>query len=266
MYSKPQLALKYISYWLKASNGKGHGVHSPFVFEFITKVLNDNRSFYAYDQIEAVRLQLLNDDKTLTIEDFGAGSRVIKNNQRKVSFIAGSSLKPKKFSQLLFRMVNTYQPKTILEIGTSLGITTSYLASAKSNAQVTTMEGAKEVAATAKANFSKLGLQNIHVVEGNFDNTLQPTVNNISEDIDFAFLDGNHRYEPTVQYFETLLPKLNEYSIVILDDVHWSEEMEKAWQYVKDHEKVTLTIDLFFIGIAFFRKENKVKQHFDIRF
>jgi predicted O-methyltransferase YrrM len=265
MYSKLQLAIKYLKYYFAASNGKGHGVHSPFVFDFITKILNDSRQFYAYQQIEGMRNALLHDERILTIQDFGAGSRIIKHNQRKVSSIASSSLKPKKFSQLLFRMVNYYQPQSILEIGTSLGITSSYLAAANSNARLITMEGATEVAVIAKENFSKQQLQNIQLVEGNFDETLTATIAQLSA-IDFAFLDGNHRYQPTVHYFEAILPKLNEYSIVILDDVHWSEEMEQAWQYVQQHPTVTLTIDLFFIGIAFFRKENKVKQHFAVRF
>ncbi len=265
MYSRLQSVIKYLKYYSAASNGKGHGVHSPFVYDFIIHVLNDTRSFYSYKQIEAIRQQLLHDDRILQIEDFGAGSRTIKNTERKVAAVAGSSLKPSKFSQLLFRMVNYYQPKTILEVGTSLGITTAYLASAKKDASVITMEGAKAVAAVAKENFTKLALTNITIVEGNFDETLAATVQPLPS-VDFAFLDGNHRYEPTIRYFDTLLNHIHEYSIVIMDDIHWSEEMEQAWYKVQQYEQVTLTIDLYFIGILFFRKENKVKQHFTIRF
>src|SRR3954471_19072 len=128
MYSKWQMAKKYMQYWWHASNRKGHGVHSPFVFSFITQVLNDKRFFYCYETVEIVREQLKKDDSLLTLEDFGAGSRIHSHTQRKVSAIATSSLKPKKFSRLLFRMVNYFQPATILELGTSLGMTTSYLA------------------------------------------------------------------------------------------------------------------------------------------
>jgi len=265
MYSRLQSVIKYLTYYTAASNGKGHGVHSPFVYDFIIHVLNDRRPFYAYTQIEAIRQQLLQDDRMLQIEDFGAGSRTIKTTQRKVAAIAGSSLKPSKFSQLLFRMINYYQSQTILEVGTSLGITTAYLASARQDASVITMEGATAVAAVAKENFTELGLTNIKVVEGNFDETLLSTVSPLSS-IDFAFLDGNHRYEPTIRYFDSLLDHLHEYSIVVMDDIHWSEEMEQAWYKAQQYEQVTLTIDLFFIGILFFRKESKVKQHFAIRF
>jgi predicted O-methyltransferase YrrM len=265
MYSPTQLALKFINYYFKASNGIGHGIHSPFVYEFVSEVLNDRRQFYAYNLIEQIRQQLLTNGQSLTIEDFGAGSHTGLTKNRLVKQIAKSSLKPKKFSQLMFRMVDHYQPKTILELGTSLGVTTAYLASAKNDAQVITMEGSTAIAQVAKENFKQLNLQNIEVVEGNFDETLFNTIAQLST-IDFAFLDGNHRYEPTIRYFHEVLKKTHEYTIIILDDVHWSKEMEQAWEEVKQHPSVTMTIDLFFIGILLFRKEFKVKQDFTIRF
>ena len=266
MYSKFKLVSKYINYYLTASNGKGHGVHSPFVFEFITQVLNDERNYYCYETIEPFR-QRINQDKTiLTIDDFGAGSRVNSQHKRTVASIAASSLKPKKFAQLLFRIVNFYKPKNILELGTSLGITTAYLASANNQTPVTTLEGAAQVAATAQKNFDALHLQNIKIVQGNFDEMLESVISTAFETIDFAFIDGNHRKEPTIKYFEQLLSKTNEHSILIFDDVHWSKEMEEAWETIKSHDAVTLSIDLFYIGIIFFRKEQIAKQHFSIRF
>lgn len=240
-------------------------MHSPFVYEFINEVLIDDRNFYAYLQIENVRQQLLQDHRKLIIEDFGAGSRVLNNKQRTVSSIASTSLKPKKYSQLLFRMINYYQPKTILELGTSLGVTSSYLAAANYTSQVITMEGSLAIASVAKENFYNLGLDNIEVVVGNFDNTLYTVISKLSN-IDFAFIDGNHRYSPTITYFNQLLSKVDNQTIIIFDDIHWSKEMEQAWKEVQQHPSVTLTIDLFFIGIVFLKKEIKIKQHFAIRF
>ncbi len=265
MYSPVQLAFKYINYYLKASNGKGHGVHSPFVFAFVKDVLNDKRGFYTYNQVERVRHQLLTDARQLTIEDFGAGSHTGLTKQRTVKAIAKSSLKPSKFSQLLFRMVDYYQPKTIVELGTSLGITTAYLAAAKPDATVITMEGSTAVANIAKENFQKLQLHNIQLVQGNFDETLTTVLANLPT-LDLAFLDGNHRYQPTINYFNEVLKKSNEHTIIILDDVHWSQEMEQAWEEVKQHPQVTMTIDLFFIGIVLLRRDFKVKQDFVVRF
>lgn len=265
MFTPFQLASKYIRYYLTASNGKGHGVHSPFVYRFITEILQDDRSFYLFEPIEQLRKKLLRDHSAIFIEDFGAGSRVYNTRQKQVSAIAGSSLKSKKIAQLLFRMVNDTAPSTVLELGTSFGITTAYLAAANSKASVITMEGSPAVAEMARKHFLDLGLQHIRQVTGNIDDTLDKTLESVDA-VDFAFLDGNHRYEPTMRYFNKILEKSHENTVIVLDDIHWSEEMEAAWEKVKKHPSVTLTIDLFFIGIVFFRKEQHVPEHFIIRF
>jgi predicted O-methyltransferase YrrM len=153
----------------------------------------------------------------------------------------------------------------MLELGTSLGITSAYLASAKDDSKLVTMEGSKEIAAIAQSNFEKLNVKNVSIITGNFDDQL-PAFLNRQDKLDFVFIDGNHRLEPTLRYFEMLLPKTREGSILIFDDIHWSEEMEMAWKQIQHHPQVTVTVDLFFIGLVFFRKENKVKQHFLINF
>ncbi|MCU7694106.1 O-methyltransferase [Haoranjiania flava] len=269
MYSSVQLAKKYITYWLKASNGKGHGTHSPFVFDFIKNVLNKKPHQSDVGGIEQIRHSLQEDNRLLTLQDFGAGSSIENIKQRRVSSIAKNSLKSEKCAQLIYKIVKYYQPKTILELGTCLGITTSYLASANKWAAVHTMEGAHEVAQVAKDIFKKQSLDNIQITEGNFDDTLPAFIENFSkqhEGLDFAFIDGNHREAPTVSYFHALKPLLHKDSIVVFDDIHWSEGMERAWEKIKNDDDVTLSIDLFFIGIVFFKKEFKVKQHFTIRY
>lgn len=265
VYNSFQLALKYLRYYFTASNGKGHGMHSPFIFDFIVKVLNDKKQYPAYTIVEKLRHDLLNNSGVLTVKDFGAGSAIDKSSQRRISSIAKNAAKPAKYGQLLFRMAQYYKPDTVLELGTSLGITTSYLSFARPNSQVITMEGSSSIASTACENFKKPELQNIEMVEGNFDNTLAEVVNR-ARTLDFVFLDGNHRLQPTVQYFNTILGKINSGSIVVVDDIHWSSEMEQAWQAIKNHPSAKCSVDLFFIGIIFFREEFHEKQHFTIRF
>ena len=265
MFSRFQLALKYLHYYFTASSNKGHGIHSPFVFHFITKVLNDRTHYPSYDIVEKLRHDLLRNKTLLTIEDFGAGSAIDKSNQRTIASIAKHATKSKKHGQLLFRMVKEYKPQNILELGTSLGITTAYLASANPDAKVITMEGAQEISNIAQQNFNTSGLQNAKLVEGNFDNTLQSTIAQLPS-VDFAFIDGNHRREPTERYFQQLLPKTHRDSVLIFDDIHWSAGMEAAWQTIREHPSVRCSVDLFFIGIVFFRQEFKEKQHFRIRF
>ncbi len=265
MYSVTQLARKYFKYYLSASNARGHGVHSPFVFDFIKFVKNDSRAYGCYPKIEELRRELLQNKTLIEVEDFGAGSTILKTNQRAIYKMAQSSLKPKKFAQLLYRIVQYYKPQTILELGTSFGITSVYLASGNGAATVYTLEGSPAIAAIARSHFASLGLQNVQLVEGDFAQTLQPLLNDLPL-VDLAFIDGNHRKEPTLQYFQSLLAKTNEQSILIFDDIHWSQEMEAAWEQIKLHPRVTLSIDLFFIGLVFFKKDFKETQHYSIRF
>lgn len=264
MYSSLQLAQKYLKYYLTATNGKGHGVHSPFVFEFIKFVLNDKKHYGVYDTAEAVRKRLLENEHFIEVEDFGAGSAVIKTNRRKIKDIAASSLKPKKYGRLLFRMVQYYGLGQVLELGTSFGITTAYMASAKNKPSVTTMEGSGEIAGIAQQNFGTLELDNINIIKGNFENTLPAFL--AGRETGLAFVDGNHRKLPTLRYFEQILASAKDETIIVFDDIHWSREMEEAWEAIKQHNAVTLTIDLFFIGIIFLRKDFKVKQHFTVRY
>lgn len=265
MFSRWQLAKKYIHYFFTADNGKGHGVHSPFVFDFIIHVLNDKTQYPAYAQVETLRTQLLGNNTLLTVEDFGAGSALGNTRQRSIASIARNAAKSKKLAQLLFRIVHYYKPASVLELGTSLGVSAAYLSLANPAGKVVTGEGSVAVAEQARANFHQLGLRNVTLVPGNFDETLPAMLQQLPQ-VGLAFLDGNHRLEPTLRYFEQLLPQLTDQSIVILDDIHWSEGMEQAWEQVKAHPSVTMTIDLFFVGLVLFRKDFKVKQHFTVRF
>lgn len=265
MYTRSQLAKKYIQYYLTASSGKGHGIHSPFVFDLIKNVLRDKKIYSCYPLIEKVRQQLLKQKCEIEVEDFGAGSAVIKTNKRAVDHIAASSLKPVKYAQLLFRIVQYYKPAKIVELGTSFGITTAYLSAGNPYAQIYTVEGSPAIASIAASTFNIVGAENIQLVTGNFEENLPGLLSSI-QCVDLAFIDGNHRMEPTFNYFQQLLNHSTGSTILIFDDIHWSAEMEEAWSAIKQHPSVTLTIDLFFIGIIFINPDFKIPQHYSIRF
>ena len=265
MYSKLTHAKKWWHYYRTASNGQGHGIHSPFIFDFVKNVLNDKRDFYAFGPIESLRQKLIADHSIIQVDDLGAGSRISQSNQRKISEMARHALKSKKQAQFLFRLVNHYQPKNIVELGTSFGLTTAYLAAANGNAKVYTIEGIPSIAAIARKNFQQLNLYNTELLQGSFDLVLPAVLEKIKE-VNFAFVDGNHRLEPTLRYFEWLLKHSNENTIMVFDDIHWSEEMELAWKKIGQDPTVTCTVDLFFLGLVFLRKDFKVKQNFTIRF
>lgn len=265
VYSSLQLTKKYLQYYRTALNGKGHGMHSPFVFQFILHVLNNNSGYEAPASVEVLRRELLVDERLLDIEDLGAGSRVATRKQRTVKQLAKTAVKPKKYGQLLYRLVKHYQPQNIIELGTSLGVTTAYLAAANPAANVITVEGSEAVHCVAKDNFNTLHLQNIQALHGNFD-TVLPQVLPTMDKVDLGYVDGNHRLKPTLLYFEQFLTKAHNDTILIFDDIHWSEEMEQAWRQIQEHPSVRCSVDIFFLGFIFFRNEFKEKQHFTVRF
>lgn len=252
----------YLAYRFRSTNE--HGIHSPFVYELLTNVIYTKTEYYTYQAIEELREKLLTSGEIIECTDLGAGS--LKNNRKKRSIkqIARTALKSPKYAQLIFRLVNHFQPKQVLELGTSLGITTAYMASVNSKANIITIEGCKEITDVARQNFEQLELKNIEQLTGNFDVVL-PLVLNEKEKLDFVFFDGNHRKGPTLNYFEQCLQKAQEDSVFIFDDIYWSAEMKEAWEEIKQNNRVTVSIDLFYMGIVFFRKE-QAKQHFIIKF
>jgi predicted O-methyltransferase YrrM len=240
-----------------------HGVHSPFVYRLVDEVIYDKSHKKVYDEVEAARQRLLVDGRPITVLDLGAGSHVNNNQQKKVSDIASHALKPPKLAQLLYRITADLQPKGIIELGTCLGITTVYLQKAAPEAKVYTLEGSPETAAIAQEVFDKAGLKNIGLVTGNFDDTLPGIINSLDK-VDFIFVDGNHQKDATLKYFQWALPKVHENTVLIFDDIYWSEGMKEAWAQIKAHPSVTVTVDLFWIGLVYFKK-GREKEDFLIR-
>ncbi len=256
------MALKYLKY--RSKSGNQHSIHSPFVFELYNDVITDVTPFYVYEDIESIRAKLLLTDMTIAIDDHGAGSTVNKSSSRTVKDIANNTLKTPKYGQLLFRLVNRFKPTTVLELGTSLGLSTLYLAGSSQATQVTTVEGCANTAKVAQINFDKIGFANIELVNATFDKYL-PTYLSKTPQLDFVFFDGNHQEEATLNYFNLCVEKAHQESVFVFDDIHWSEGMTAAWEKIKHHPRVTTTIDLFFVGIVFFNPDLS-KEDFLLKF
>ncbi len=254
------IIIRYIRYFITAKNK--HSAHGPFLYEFITKVLNNPSSDTYCERIDQLRAKLYKSHKSINITDFGAGSQINNSKTRKIRDIARNSAKNSKYGELLYRITKFYNVNNVLELGTSLGISTLYLANTKS--KVYTLEGCKETANIAKENFEEMERKNINLTLGDFQNTLEDTLKK-TDPLDLVFIDGNHQEEATIQYFEKCLKYANNNTIFIFDDIHWSRGMENAWRYIKSNYTTTLTIDLFFIGIVFIKTELS-KENYTIRF
>lgn len=248
----------YINFLIGSTNE--HGVHSPFVYDLITQCFYDRSPYEEYNTLAAHRNKFLSDHSDISVTDLGAGSRVFKSDKRKISAMARHAGINRKRQKLLLRMLRYFKPEKVLELGTSLGLSTMAMALGHSSSEITSIEGCPATAAKAREYFDVFDVQNIQVHNTDFDTFLTET----NAIFDLVYVDGNHTRTDTLRYFELLLKCIHNDSMIILDDIHWSKEMYSAWKEIISNEQVTVSIDSFQWGIIFFRKEQN-KQDFKIR-
>lgn len=240
-------------------------LHSPFVFELYNACIARQKYPANLALIEQIKQNALHNQTPITQLDFGALGSKQKLRTRSVSYFAQTHAKPKRLAYILHQIIKKYSYKNCLELGTSLGFTSMYLAKALPEGGVLhSIEGAPEIASMAKQHLKQAEVSNcvkLHV--GNFNDLLPEVLSHIPV-LDFAFIDGNHTYEATMNYFQQLLPKVTEQSVLIFDDIYWSEGMTKAWQEIKAHPKVHVSVDLFYIGLVYFRT-TQTEEHFKLR-
>ena len=255
-------AIKYIQHYITGQTR--HDAHSPFMYNLITQCIKRKGDTGMCMRIERLKGDLTNSPLVIEVVDYGAGTGNGNTYTYPVQDIAKKSAIGRRHGRLLNRLVKYFQPEHILELGTSLGIGTAYLASANDDAKVVSVEGSPETAALARQNLQKLGITNVEVEVGNFDVVL-PAIISAQPRLDFVFFDGNHRKEPTLDYFNQCLAKAHGDTVFVFHDIHWSAGMEEAWEEIKAHPRVKVTVDLFFSGLVFFKPE-LTKQHYRLRF
>lgn len=267
LYRAASFALHRLTAW----NTRGEGVHSPYLFYIVRMLLYDTNSYYAWKSIEQQRNAMLHTSKLVHTNDYGTGC----SGEKKVQDIARTSLCSMREGQIYFRLVNflsqqynnkhSNEPLTILELGTSLGISTAYLAMPDARNQVITMDGSHDIIEVAKQNWQQLGIENVTCVEANIDDSLADTLINIAHaHVSLALIDANHTREATLHYFDQIAKYVRDDSIVIVDDIHHSREMNEAWQQIKHRDDVTATMDLYECGVIFF-DHHYLKKHYKLR-
>jgi len=237
-----------------------YDVHSPFLYQFLEEVLEDDRYYYAFGENEMLRRRLLNDRGRLQIDDFGAGSKANPARERSIRDVARHSAVSSAAGRFLFRLVQFVKPSRMLELGTSLGISAAYQAAAARRARFLTIEGCPSIAEAARENLDRFGYSKVEISTGKFTEKLPEALEKL-EQLDYLYLDGDHRRGASLQYFEQCLKYAHPESVFVIADIYWSEEMREAWQQMKAHPAVRLSVDVFHFGLLFFRREQLEPSH-----
>lgn len=258
MINKLHQIKHFLLHWLKASRG-GHGVHSPFVFQLCEEVFYNQHSFYDFEKLNQLRQKLQADHREIEVMDLGAGSQKLSGQTRKVSDITKHGISTRKKSELLFRLIHVLKPKLLIELGTSIGLNAQYMHFAAKESELYTIEGNPALKKFAEDLATDHEAQHIHFLEGNFNEALPALLEQLGG-FDLLYIDGNHQYQATLNYFHLALKYKHPGSVILLDDIYWSPAMTKAWEEIKTNPEVKLSLDLFHFGIVFFREEIKEKQ------
>lgn len=240
-----------------------YNVHSPFAYKLLKECLEHKKTYYAYEKIEALRKKLKASPKQINKADFGAGS-INKglNKSQSVRYLASTASSTFSKGSFLFKLVKHLEPNTILELGTCIGIGTSYMASARKNAKLVSLEACPETHQLAKDNCKELGLEHIELICTTFQDYFKTKPQN---NFDLIYMDGHHQYEASKDYFEKIYPLLNrEKAVVVMDDIYWSKGMNRAWKELKEDPRIHSSIDLFQLGLLIINTDIKTKQHFKI--
>jgi len=252
--------IEYLKFLSKSSNQ--HGVHSPFVYNLVTLCFYKKTELNQLAIFLNIKKRILNSQKTILVNDLGSGSKIFKTNKRKVSNIGKIAGISKKKAAILIRLIDYFRPSNILEIGTSVGLSTSAIKIGNDKSNITTLEGCLETSKIAKNLFKEQKFNNINIITGNFKDTIKQAIK--EKQFDFIYFDGNHTKKDTLNYLKDCLTTIKNESIWVFDDIYWNQEMKQAWSEIKKHPKVTVTVDIFHWGIVFFKK-GQAKEHFKIR-
>jgi predicted O-methyltransferase YrrM len=255
---------RFLKYYLFSSHKKGHGIHSPFVFNLVINVFRNKITPDIVCKIENIRKGMISDKQVIEVTDFGTGSKTNKGRLRRVSEIVRKSSVQKKYGELLAGLSKEFGRNSVIEFGTSLGISTMYMGEANLGATIYTMEGCPSISEIALKNFSEAGLTNIRLHTGSFENVL-PVLENLHIRPGLVYIDGNHRKSPTIEYFNRMAELSDKETVIVIDDIYSSREMGEAWREIKENKKVSFTIDIFRMGIVFFR-EGMTRSDYIIRY
>ena len=222
---------KYIAHLFHTRHRKGHGIHSPYLFEFVNGVLFNSQGIEAPRAIIKEHLKL----------------------RSAYAFVRRSSVS-KRYGFLLYRITRWFQAQMIIELGTGMGISTLYLSSGSPDTPLHSIEGEKDRAALAAQLICRCCPGPVSIHWGEMEEKLEHILPLIPQRF-VAFVDGNHYYAPTVEYLRRLLDRAGDEAVIVMDDIYWSRGMHRAWKEVASWPEVQVSIDLFHMGILLLRRD-----------
>lgn len=258
------LAQRAVSYWLFSRHRKGHGIHSPYIFNLFSEIFENKPDRSVVKTVENSRERFLNRSDSVVVHDLGSGSLKMGEGRRRVSDIARHSSVKRRYVGIISALAGMSDGRAVIELGTSLGLGTMAMALSAPNSKVITIEGCPDTAAIAMDNFSRLGISNIDTRIGDIGLLLEPILKETGSP-GLVFIDANHRFEPLLSYYNTIADHATDGTIVVIDDIHLTPGMEKGWEIIKGNRKTGPTIDIFQMGMVLFR-EGMRKEDYLIRY
>jgi predicted O-methyltransferase YrrM len=257
--------MMYLNYRLRARHRKGRGIHPPFAYEMVNGVIyGKGPDVSGFAKIEDYRHDLLKITGTIPVEDHGAGSRRGGGHERRIrDLVRNTAVSPKR-GRLLARLADHLKPATMIELGTGFGIGSLYMAMGNPGGRLHTCEGSPAIARLAGKGFDKLGFGNIDVHMGLFAEILPGLLNQTGPGL-FVFIDGDHREKRLISYVYRVLASERQDLVIVIDDIHWSRGMYRAWRRIIKRPEISLSIELFNTGIVFVGEKIQ-KDHFVVIF
>ena len=246
----------HLSYFFQKVDN--HSIQAPFAFSLYELI--SKPGFPEIKKIEDHRALLIRSGDTINYQTFGKKSSLPIDKRRKISAIVNSGISSQYKSRLLASLIKEFKCKVILELGSSLGINTAYLAEASPQGTVYTFEGHPGLCHLANGFFKQLNYDQVVLLEGNIDEKLPEVLNSITA-VDFAFIDANHTSQGLLMYFNQLINRIHKKSIIVIDDIRWSKDMHRGWKEVVKNERVSHSYDMGDVGILFFQEGIK-KQNY----
>ncbi len=257
LFEKLKIIGRFLRFWNGAKSIDS--VDSPLVYQLCLDIQSAHDAKTQFKKIEDKRAQLLMDNTLINVQSLGSQSKVNRSEIRSIRQIALSSVSPRNKCELLYGLVKTTKAKTVLELGTSLAISTAYVAAVDRVDYIKSVEDSSKI---HSYNENLAHNSKINMIQSDFQSYIENELNNKAK-YDCIVLDGRHDEIATISYVNQLINLLNPNGIIIVDDIYWSNGLMNAWKTLRNDYRYNLKIDLFYYGVL--SNQASIKEEIDLK-